>query len=329
MAKAKTSSEIDYVRRGNQLLKRALKKFGDDGDAVDAYIKLCSDALWKLRSSTTRSYKAAMIAVIKQQVYAERLDRRRAAEGITEIARLLAARRGRPAPRTSAKKVIDLTEEEIQLITEDLRRRADGKDVLAATLRLLIIVMSRIGLRPSEFASARLFGRSLFVFNGKHSHGRAAGAVRRISLERMPDHLLKATQAILFKMKVLGMQYGSAARVQKVLAERLARICSRLGIVRVSLYGLRHVAIATWKRAGFDRTEIAALAGHISCKTAWRSYAGARSGWRPSLICVQPHARTVRRVTLHIGTHRRGWLPPAWAPPDDWSCEGPSFGPRM
>lgn len=53
-------------------------------------------------------------------------------------------------------------------------------------------------------------------------------------------------------------------------AERLAPICRRLGLTRILLYTLRHVAIATWKRAKVGRVTIAAMAGHISVKTASR-----------------------------------------------------------
>ena len=323
MAKTQKHLEAYYAKRGRRMLKRARTKFATAHDVLDAFLILCRDPCWQLRSSSTRTYKASIIQVLKEEVENGRLDPQLAAEGIAEIARLLAQRRGRPAPRTSAKKLIDVREEEIRLVSEHLRLKAD-KDMLDATLRLVIELMCRLGIRPSELARARLVGRTLLVLNAKHSHGRAPGPVRRISLERMPELLLKATDALLFRAKILIAQYGSWERVQKILAERLARTCCRVGVARICLYALRHAAIATWKRAGLQPAEIAALAGHISIKTAWRHYAGANSGWRPSFVCVEPDKRVVARIVSHMNSARRDWLPPPWSPPANWS-EQPSL----
>jgi integrase len=262
-----------YAKRGRQQLKRAQAKYPDAEDAVDALSQLYAQPDLTLRSSSTRTYKAAMIYTLEGEVDEGRLERQRALDGIEEISRLLIQRRGRPKPRTSRLKYLEITEEEFALISDDLRQRAEKADTLDMMLRLLLESSARTGARPSELLHARLVGRMLLVLNGKNSHGRAPGITRRIALERMSEPLLKATSCLLATIKLLVAKYGSVERVCRILSERLARVCKRLGLVRFSLYALRHVAIATWKRAGLDPIEIAALAGHISTRTAWRSYA--------------------------------------------------------
>lgn len=318
-----------YARRGRQQLKLARAKYPNTEDAISAFIALYGDPDLKLRPSSTRTYKAAMIHAVKEEVDKDRLDQERAMTGIEEISQLLAERRCRPEPRTSRLKRRTITEAEFQIISNDFRQRAGQADQLDMTMRLFLEVCARTGLRPSETPRARLVGRMLLVLNGKHSHGRAPGVVRRISLERMSGPLVQATECLLTTMKLLVAHYGSVERVSKILAERLARVCERLGLPRISPYALRHVAIATWKRAGLNPVQIAALAGHISTNTAWRSYAHGRHGWRPDKICVAAGTATIERVKIYMASKLGEGLPPPWTPPDDWEWGRPPMVPNM
>ena len=311
-------TEEDYSKRGRQLLKRAQREFPDSLNAIEAFTMLCNDPDLILRAASTRTYKAGMIQCLKEEVDAGSLEQQEVLDGIEEISRLLAECRGQPQPRTSRKKCLDPTEEEIRLIHDDLNRRVKSCDTFDLALNLLLKTSCRTGIRPCELLHARVVGRMLLVLNGKHSHGRAPGATRRISLERMHKPLLDATALLLHVMKQLSKKLGSIERVCRILAERLARICRRLGLVRISLYSLRHVAIATWKRAGLDPISIAALAGHISAKTAWRHYARGKHGWHPARLCVAADRGTIKRVRRYMLSPHGGGLPSPWTPPEAW-----------
>jgi hypothetical protein len=310
-------TDCEYAGRAQQLLSRARDKFPTAPDSLSAFTMLCSEPDWKLRPSSTRSYKAAMVAKIEQDVEAGLLEPESALEEIVKISGLLAKRRGRPEARTSAKKCIDFTEDEFLLIIDDLRLRSS--DRLDTALRLFMEVSARLGLRQSEFKRAVLTGRTLVIMNGKHSNGRAPGRTRSISLERMPERLLRATEHLLKEIKLLVARYGSVERLCGILSERLARVCKRLGFVRFCLYSCRHLAIATWKRAGFSAVEIAALAGHISTATAWRHYAGAKHGWRPGAVCVQPDKAVISLIQDYMRSGPKEPLPPPWEPPASWN----------
>jgi integrase len=327
--KRTAKTEDAYAKRGRQQLKLAHAKYQNTEDAINAFTLLYADPDLVLRPSSTRTYKAAMIHTVKEEVDKGQLDQERALAGIEEISQLLAERRGRPEPRTSRLKCRAITETEFQLISDDLRLRAGQADRLDMAMRLFLKVCVRTGLRPSETPRARLVGSVLLVLNGKHSHGRAPGVVRRISLERMSGSLVQATKCLLTTMKLLVAVYGSVERVCKILAERLARVCKRLGLQRISLYALRHVAIATWKRAGLNPVQIAALAGHISTNTAWRSYAHGRHGWCPNKICVAPGMTTIERVKSYMTSKLGEGLPPPWTPPEDWEWVSSPVVPNM
>jgi hypothetical protein len=122
-------------------------------------------------------------------------------------------------------------------------------------------------------------------------------------------------------------KHGSWEKVHAILAERLARICRRLRLVRISLYSLRHAAIATWKRAKLSRIEIAALAGHISIMTASRYYAPSKHGWDPETVCVKADPQTISVVRQYGKTTSTFEFPEPWSPPADWTAPSPSMSP--
>ena len=318
-------TNASYAHRGQQLLKCARARFPDAEDSVDALVRLCANPNWVLRPATTRSYLAAIIHTLEKEVEQNQLERQRALDGIEQISRLLVERRGRPEPRTSRKKTLDCTEEERDLIHAELVRRARHGDVLAGVIQLVLEISPRLGVRPSEWPDSRLVGSVLLVRNGKNSGGRATGPTRPISLERMPGDLVRVADGLLSIVRRLVKKFGSMERLCRILAERLARVCKRLGLVRISIYTLRHVAIATWKRGGLSAEEIAALAGHVSTRTAWSHYARGKHGWHPNNVCVAAAQETIAYVKSHTKSkYKRGLWPP-WTPPADWGCavEGP------
>ena len=311
-----------YLDRGRALQRRAVAQHPKAEDSIHALVLMFSNPDWTLRPSTTRTYKAGIIKFIETEVEQGDCSPERAVQVLTDIDMLLAARRGRPEPRTSRKKAMDVRPEEVQAVCQDIRSRInDGdRDMTNTVVMLLAELQPRLGLRPCEWPRARLVGRTLVVINAKRSNGRAPGFARRISLERAPEAVLTGVRHLIAALRVLVTELGGWGRVHDVIAERLARVCGRLGLVRISLYSLRHVAIATWKRSGLDKPTIAAMAGHVSIKTAWRHYAPAKRGWARRVICNQPDLRMISAVRDRLKRGAGPPLPQAWVPPEGWSC---------
>jgi hypothetical protein len=308
------------VERGQRLVRRACRLHPGGADPVDALMTMCADPNWVLRPHTTRVYKRAIIAVIEAEVTAGCCDPDRAIEAIEQISCSLVERRARVLPRTSAKKEMSVTPGQARAIQQDLRRRQLAKetDLTDCAVRRFVDVAPRFGLRPCEWARARIIGTTLVVLNAKRGHGRAPGIVRRISMQRLHPGLIWATAELIGLIAKLADEYGSWEKLHKVLAERLARICRRLGLPRLAPYSFRHTAIATWKRAGMEPVAIASLAGHISINTARRHYAPAKHGWGPEYVNVRAHPRTIAVVQEHMANASQTAFPEPWCPPEGW-----------
>jgi hypothetical protein len=325
----KPQTDDDYKQGGQKLLDRALRLYPAAGGPIEAFIRLCDNPDWVLRSSTTRTYMARMIKRIEIEVAAGQYEPEQAIEGVTRIYELLEQRRGHPEARTSRLKCMEVTKEEVQLVTDDLQKRiaANKTDMVDKALCLFVQLAPRFGLRPCECERARIVGRTLVILNAKLSNGRAPGVDRRICLERVPEQIVLGIERLIGMIGSLVEKHGSWEKVHAILAERLARICRRLRLVRISLYSLRHAAIATWKRAKLSRIEIAALAGHISIMTASRYYAPSKHGWDPETVCVKADPQTISVVRQYGKTTSTFEFPEPWSPPADWTAPSPSMSP--
>jgi integrase len=321
-----------YLKGGSLLLARAREKMVGTGDVIDAFRALFEDPNLALRPATTRLYRQQVRAVIGQNLHEGELTRGRALEGFAEITRLLEARRGRPPKRTSAKKLKAAQYRDYLLLLEDFHRRSlppGGLELPDRILALLLGVGPHLGLRPAEWLNATLTPTHLVVANAKFGNGRAPGPVRSIELSEIPK-IAGVLRRLIEDIKELAANKSSWRKVLGVLGERLARVCRRLGLRRWSLYTLRHIAQASWKRAGLSAAMIAALAGHISTKTARNHYAGARHGWDASFACARPAPSLVAMIEAHncplIGLAELSEEGPT--PPEEdvvETNEGPSF----
>jgi hypothetical protein len=288
------------LERGGRLLARAMEAAPDAPDAIDALIILFSDASWVLRSSTTRTYKAQMSAILRQQVQTGELDNSRVEAGLGRLDLLLKARRGNPPPRTSAKKCKCGSYLEYRLLLQDfVARTQSGKaDGIDWVLGLLLRVGPYLGLRTIEWLNASVSAEYLIVQNAKHSNGRANGPARRISVGEVPQPIVAVLGDLIAGLRALTAEKANWGLVLRVLGERLARVCQRLKITRWSLSSLRDVAQATWKRAGMRAAEIAALSGHRSKATSRRYYAGSRHGWPATFACAHPDTTLVAIIEV-------------------------------
>jgi hypothetical protein len=305
-AKPTRTPETDrrYLKGGELLLARA-KKATPDLDAVGALVTLFNNPKWTLSAATTRIYQQQVEAILDRELRNGTITEARASEGLAFVTRLLKKRRGRPPKRTSAKKRKEATYAEYKAILKELERKAKrtgGLDLCDGVLGKLILTGPYFGLRPVEWLNAQVTEHELIVRNAKHSNGRAPGAVRSIMLAHVPPSIVNNLDDLIEGIRQLAEQKDDWGKVLRVLGERLARLCKRLKIPRWSLYTVRHIAEATWKRAGLSAAQIAALSGHISIKTARNHYAGSRHGWSAKFACARPAPSLVSMIERHNST---------------------------
>jgi integrase len=291
---ASDETKKDYLRQGDRIVAMAERLYPDyPNEPLRAVRALFHARQSQYRHSSTRAFKQQAFSLIDREVARGAVRATDAEYQKDLMSAILQKCRGRPEPRTSAKKVKDLTLEEYRKIRTELEND-DLHDPIRKALYSMVLVGPFIGLRPCEWLNATFANGRLKIKNAKATNGRAPGEFRQIDIRNFPEQIVGAAIHLAKTMRGLLVSHGGEWRkLLKILAERLARACKRIGIRRLSPYSLRDAAIATWKRAGRSPAEIAALAGHASLKTANRHYAGARHGWSPDFAVAEPSRTSV------------------------------------
>ncbi len=273
----------DYFRQGRVRFKSAIAAW-PERDPAEALIKLHEKGD-KLLAVTTRRYfeddRRVLVAYLRL--------RKRAGESETLVARLCQAigrrainedNEGNPLPpirpRTSANKVVDATEYEARTAFNQLKEQALlNRNIHTVMAALFVLVANHSGLRPIELIGAQLDGTMLTVHTAKTGSG--IEHLRTQDLSELHSDVILAVELMIQLMPPF-INRRAFARWRNRLREALRRACLRGNIRELSLYSFRHVAIATWTRAGLGPREIARLAGHFSVTTARRHYAGGAVG---------------------------------------------------
>jgi integrase len=291
---ASDETKKDYLREGDRIVAMAERLHPNYPDEPLRAVRALFHARQShYRHSSTRAFKQQAFSLIDREVARGAIPAIDAGHQKELMSAILQKCRGRPEPRTSAKKVKDLTLEEYIKIRTELEND-DVHDTIGKALYSMVLVGPFIGLRPCEWLNATFANGRLKIKNAKATNGRAPGEFRQIDIRKFPVQVIGAAIHLAKTMKGLLVSHGGEWRkLLKILAERLARACERIGIRRLSPYSLRDAAIATWKRAGLSAAEIAALAGHASLKTAKQHYAGARHGWSPDFAVAKPSSTIV------------------------------------
>ncbi|WP_169196759.1 hypothetical protein [Devosia sp. MC1541] len=248
-----------------------------------------------LRPRTVRLYRAEMGLALKLTGTAAGLFEREIEEAQdlcrTELDRL----KGRPEPkRTASKKVKDATQKEVARVFAELKRTAlKTGSMMAAAAALYCVVAPRMGPRPKELLDAEVRGNLLIFPNAKATVRHPD--TRALDMSEFGPVFVEAVVTLLALVARQVAELGFE-RWRNAMAETLARACARASTRRLSLYGFRHVSIATWEAAGLTKEEIAAMAGHLGLETARIHYARARHGWKVKVV-----ARAVGQADVYAG----------------------------
>lgn len=288
---ANIETVVDYFRQGRVRLNSAVAAY-PHLDPAAALIALHQSG-GRLQPVSARRYfeddSRTLAAVLRLQ------KRRSEIAELTDALQKQLGARGRstnehgskrePLPdRTSGLKVTDASEYEARTAFYELKQQSlDNHNLHSIIAALFVLVCCHSGLRPVEIIGASLNGTVLTLINAKRRS--ATAKTRDMDLGHLHPDVLDAVALMIAIMPVFRNRHHYVL-FRNRLRQALQRACVRGGIRELSLYSFRHVAIATWKRAGMSAKDIARLAGHISLQSAGRHYAGAKVGHRRSAFAT-------------------------------------------
>jgi integrase len=244
--------------------------------------------------ATIRLYSAALRLAITDLDNAIGLDRFDLTQLHAALDEASPAPRDKKAPkRTSSKKRKNLPHAEFVELLKFLASQGETAHLLGHLLFFGVV----FGVRPIEWKDARLDGNILNVKCAKRSNRRGIADVRPLELIDWSDEDRLRLEQFLSKYQKEGEKAGWQT-LHARLAKSLERACAAIGIETVSLYTLRHQAIATAKR-NMTIDAVAALVGQAVDVTATR-YAKRRGGWKmamlvrpaPELVALVRHGKT-------------------------------------
>lgn len=230
-----------------------------------------------LSKSTVRQYRSALINHIEQQIDKGFLIQSDAMP-IINLLQMIKGRSG-ASKRSSSLKSKHINE---LLLASLVSKLSKSRSRIALLAKNMFQSSVMVGLRPSEWASARIDKNILIVKNGKATNGRANGEFRYIDMSSQYLQIDKIKMAIIERTIGETRSILSAGKDMTSLISDIAQLIKRHRITTggkyVTIYTARHQFAANMKIAGLTRLEIADLMGHASVDTAAKHYGKKISG---------------------------------------------------
>lgn len=290
-----------YRRRGAWLYSRCAAETDVEAPSAAGFAAWLRAIRPGLRTSTWRTYRLAAAFMLEGHPDADAPAVAAGLDGLPAPPRV-----SRPR-RTSARRAKAVPPEDLLAI---LRAIGASRSRYAQILRTWIIATICTGLRPCEWASATLAGRTLNVRCAKFEEGwRGLSETRSLDLGELAPDDLDAVR----RMAQLGAGWhadGEFAARHEACAALLRRTCAELWPRRPrrpTLYSFRHVFAANAKVEAPPEV-VAALLGHAATRTAETHYGRRRDAWkrgRPPL--PEPAPGATSKVRLNARGHR--WSP--------------------
>ena len=320
--KIAAASIVSYQAEASRLLRRWLREAELPEDASE--FDLREFAGWlvgqkeDLKPSTWRLYRQASIHLL------ERLPHHDAEAAVALLDADAAggdpkARHRIIEKRASALKAKAVREADFRRLVRFMR--TFSKSPLGPIAADWLVAGATTGLRPSEWRAVEVEEIDnpegtrttyLYVANSKTTNGRGNNSpVRTIDVSR----LSKEEIACIRRMAARGAAWQEEERYAEMQAE-VSRVlhaaCPKAGVPAISLYSMRHVATASWKKAGLTREAVSALLGHSTTRCAAQCYGKRRSGWPADIDgLVQPVPEEVATVRARHRLFAKQPLPPA------------------
>ncbi|MFA9462611.1 hypothetical protein [Thiohalorhabdus methylotrophus] len=273
----------DYREKGRSLLDRFLREaaYPDPADA-GAVVDWATTTLREAYSPATfRYYKAAFALVLEEAGHGLSAEALRGTQNTGN-----SSTRRTKTRRTSAKKAKKVHPDDARKLLNYLEQGRGAWDRLLAQWFAAGLFT---GLRPTEWANARLDGETLVVANAKNTGGRSHGPERHLHIT--DPEVRKLLWAFLDNLN-LAVQSESFDRAYKHCRVRLYQV----GLVlwprrqrnRITLYSTRHQFTADAKHSGLSGKEIAALMGHRVTETHKAHYGRRQAGRGQVQVAADP-----------------------------------------
>ena len=177
------------------------------------------------------------------------------------------------ARRKSSRKSLPV--QELRALIAYFRNKADG---FSLWILGYILIASRLGWRPGEIVTLRQEGNFLRADAEKNTNGRGLFATCEVDISAYPASIIGRIDQWIAETGKWEEKYGGLWAMPEAMNSRLARACGSIDIARVSTYTFRHFAIASMKKSGFTKSEIAVIVNHATDRTAGEKYGKGRSG---------------------------------------------------
>ena len=288
-------TKIDYLKRAEQLIKKAKKQLDmpqDEELDVRQLVVWLNEHKVNIARTTWRQYKSAVIYYLEN--HSDILAADEALEYIRDITSIGALIH---TERTSSLKMKKISYEDWEKLDGYLKEKnKKWHEQLRFWLRASIIT----GLRPVEWKNA-VFTQyenepALKVQNAKNTNRRSHGENRTLILKNVKPEDLNAIRSHLNNIRTFsGMDayeffYNGCA----IALYKACRKCWPRRKRHITLYSTRHQFSANAKSSGFSRAEVAALMGHAVDITATIHYGRKQAG--NETLSINPTDEDVSRV---------------------------------
>jgi len=298
----KTAATVAFYRKeGRRLIMQAgTSKVSDDSQMIMDTVQWFAAQHHRWKPASIRIFRAALRQLMHDLRQNIHINQR----GIADFETALQSGPA-PKPRSAekvgaSKKRKSVKKSEIKRLYAYLQHKGTQTSrVLAKWLMFGVY----FGWRPSEaLRGMSLDDGNLLIKCAKTTNGRGIGETRVIEIN---NHGVEIGVAAFIKsVDKLASSVNATSIIHERLSKALTAACDACKVRRISLYTLRHQALATAK-AMMTPEEVAALAGHASVNTAAAHYGRRRSGWDVKFAVAVPAAQ-VALVRGEFREFRRG-----------------------
>lgn len=250
---------------------------------------VCQHGRWK--PASIRIFRAALRQLIRDHMQNTYINQQDIADFETAI-------QSGPIPKSRSAEKIGASKKRKSVKKSEIKRLFTHlQEKGTQTSRVLakwLIVGAHFGWRPFEaLRGMSIENEALVIACAKTTNGRGIGEMRKVQIKN--DRVRQELEKFIKELNALTSRVDDLSTIHNRFAKALAAACDACKIKRISLYTLRHQALATAK-VTMSPEEVAALAGHGSVNTAAAHYGRRRSGWdvKPAIAVSKAQVALVR-----------------------------------
>ena len=275
---------LAYTTNANRITAEVTEKFGHA--TVQTYFDYLMDKSAELCTNTIRIYKRSVCYALESQGRDREADELRGMfDEVDNPARGRKLKLVRRVPHNIFERTLSI------LRSSKSKTSQQAADLLVAT--------AITGLRPSEWANAKLAGRLLSVPNAKHSELRGNGEERELELlDTITVEERTAIENTLELIRAKGyktVRPNLAVAFKTALGEAIRQLGESRWFLRLRLYDFRHQFSADAKHEwGIGTGMVAAAMGHSVEDTAVQHYGRRKHG--KGGLKVRPSVESIAKV---------------------------------